>query len=220
MGPPGGGWTPLFACLRAAPTDRTELPDRSVGGAVGRALKLEMPMERAYPGSRTCCIPGQAQSGPPWGQWTRYRSTSSTPSRRRLCWASATGSLRRGLNLVVINTWSRGRPLLRRALERLIVPELAGGVLEVACVRRARPRIAPPRRDADRQKQQGAGLARVRRIRAGIGAVSSRPEPRSTNTSSGPLTNTSVTPGSRRRYILGVAATVVAGWTRSSEGRA
>ncbi len=42
-----------------------------------------------------------------------YRSSWSIPSRRRLRSASATGSVRLGLNFVVMNTSSRGTPLSR-----------------------------------------------------------------------------------------------------------
>ena len=60
------------------------------------ALKFDTPMERARPRSRALSMPGHAHVGPRCGQWTRYRSTCSMPSRRRLCSASATGSRRPG----------------------------------------------------------------------------------------------------------------------------
>ena len=72
-------------------------------------LKFETPIDRVQPALERRSIPGHAHVGPPSGQWMMYRSTWSTPSRRRLCSSSASRiAAGPGRNFVVMNTSSRG----------------------------------------------------------------------------------------------------------------
>ena len=119
--------------------DRRDRSPRSCSSSSSLALKFETPIDRAWPSSRARSMPGQAQVGPPCGQWTMYRSTRSIPSRSRLCSASAAGSFCRGWNLVVMNTSSRGDPAVAQPLADAVFVPVRLGRVEVPVAQLERP---------------------------------------------------------------------------------